>query len=62
MKYLVCLDDPMPTDGTCVQQAWVDQPQLLPLLSVADANAIAVKFLWALASIMAAKIAFRKPQ
>lgn len=24
MKALVCLDDPMPTDGSCVSQAWVD--------------------------------------
>ena len=48
--------------GTCSVQAWVEQPQWPPPLSVADAIAIAQAFLLAYAAVMAVKLVARKAQ
>jgi hypothetical protein len=56
MLVLACLDDPLPTDGTCTTQQWVQEPSLLPPLSIADAESIAYTLLVALASVMAIKL------
>lgn len=36
MRVLVCLDVEPAVDGTCTSEAWVDQPTLLPPLSVEE--------------------------
>lgn len=46
----------MPTDGTCVQQVWVQEPSLLPPLSIDDAQTIAYSFLVAMAMVMGVKL------
>jgi hypothetical protein len=61
-QVLACLDEPMPTDGTCVNQHWVEQPSLLPPLSIADAQSIAFTFLGALVAVMGVKLIGRKTQ
>jgi hypothetical protein len=51
-KILACVAYDEGTD-TCTTQAWIDQPALLPSLTVADAQTIGVAFalLWATAYI-----------
>ena len=59
---LACLDDPVPTDGSCVQQVWIEQPSLLPPLSISDAESIAYAFLGALVAVMVIKVVAKKTQ
>lgn len=59
---LTCLDDPLPSDGSCVNALWVEQPSLLPPLSISAAQDIAFAFLGALAAVMIVKIVARKTQ
>lgn len=59
---LACLDDPLPTDGSCVEQAWIEQPSMLPPLSIADAQQISYAFLGALVAVMVVKVVAKKTQ
>lgn len=51
-KILACVEYDEGTN-TCTTQAWIDQPALLPSLTVADAQQIGLAFalLWATAYI-----------
>lgn len=59
---LACLDDPMPTDGTCVSQAWIEQPFLLPPFDIGSAEQVAGAALFAFAAVMAIKLVAKKTQ
>lgn len=48
--------------ATCTAQAWVEQSEWPPPLSIADANAILLAALLCWASVVAVKVAFRKTQ
>jgi hypothetical protein len=66
MKYLACVTWVLdgngdPTD-TCATQAWVEQPSMLPPLTVAEARDIGQAALIAFACVMAVKVAFKKSQ
>lgn len=52
----------MPTDGTCVQQAWMEAPSLLPPLPIEDAQQIAYAALAAFVAVMVVKIIAKKTQ
>lgn len=57
MLVLACLDETPPASpSACVQQVWVEQPSLLPPLSIPDAQDIASTFLLSLAGVMAVKL------
>lgn len=59
---LVCLDDPMPQDGTCAQTAWQAQGTLADFLpSHEQANAVGIAFFGALVLVAFAVRSF-KPQ
>lgn len=59
---LSCLDDPLPSDGTCASAVWVEQPSMLPPLSISDAQEIGWALLSALAAVMVVKIVAKKTQ
>ena len=62
MRYLVCLDDPMPETGECVQMVWVEQAQVADYLpTIAQANAIGFAFFSSL-FLVAAAVRIFKPQ
>lgn len=62
MRYLVCLDDPAPQDGQCVQTAWVEEARVADYLpTVEQANVIGFAFFSSLFLIAAAVRTF-KPQ
>ena len=62
MRYLVCLDDPMPETGECVLVEWREVPQVADYLpTVVQANAIGFAFFSSLFLVAAAVRTF-KPQ
>ena len=62
MRYLVCQDDPMPMDGQCVQQEWIEAPQVADYLpTVVQANAIGFAF-FSSQFLIAAAVRTFKPQ
>lgn len=61
MKILACVDYDEAT-STCITEAWVEQPALLPPMTTAEATEIAAVALLAFAAVMAVKVAFRKSQ
>lgn len=62
MRTLVCLDPVPNSDGSCTESAWLEQPSMLPPLTVEEAREISSVALLALAAVMAVKVAFRKSQ
>ena len=48
--------------ATCTAEAWVEQSQWPPPLSIADANTIGAATLLLFAAVVAVKVAFRKTQ
>lgn len=61
-RVLACLDYPMPTDGSCVQQAWVEQASIADFLPTHEqANAVGFAFFAALITVAFVKRTF-KPQ
>ncbi|WP_036133477.1 hypothetical protein [Aerolutibacter daejeonensis] len=63
MRVLVCLDAVPAADGSCAQQAWVEQPSVADLLpTVAQANEIGWLFLGSLAVIAFVKHGFKPPR
>lgn len=61
-RILVCLDPVPASDGSCAESAWLEQPSLLPPMTVEEANDIAAAALMAFAVVMVVKVAFRKSQ
>lgn len=61
-RTLVCLDPVPASDGSCAESAWLEQPSLLPPMTVEQATDIAATALLAFAAVMAVKVAFRKSQ
>lgn len=59
---LTCLDNPLPSDGSCVSAMWVEQPSMLPPLSIGDAEQIGYALLGALVAVMVVKIVAKKTQ
>lgn len=53
-RVLVCLDEVPAPAGACVQEAWMEQPGLLPPLSIESAQAISISALLAWATVAAA--------
>lgn len=56
MRVLACLDPVPAEDGSCAQQAWVEQTGALPMLSLQDAERIGDAMLLALVPIVAIKL------
>ena len=61
-RVLVCLDPVPASDGSCAESAYIEQPSVLPPLTIEEANDIGAAMLLALASVMAVKVALRKSQ
>lgn len=53
-RVLVCLDEVPDPLGECQQVAWMEQPGVLPPLSIEDAQAISISALLAWATVGAA--------
>lgn len=61
-RVLACLDETPALDGTCANQAWIDQASFKDFLPThAEANALGVAFFGALVIVAFAKRTF-KPQ
>jgi len=63
MRVLVCLDPQPAADGSCAQQAWIEQPSFADLLpTVAEANEIGWAFIASLAVVAIAKHSLKPPK
>ena len=61
-RVLVCLHPVPASGGSCAVSAYIEQPSVLPPLTIEEANDIGAAMLLALASVMAVKVALRKSQ
>ena len=61
-RVLTCIDTVPNEDGSCTSAVYLEQPTLLPPMTVEEATDIAAGALLAFAVVMAVKVAFRKSQ
>lgn len=62
MRVLACVDPVPASDGSCVAQAWIEQPSFADVLpSLSEANEVGFAFLSSLVIIAAVK-RYLKPQ
>jgi len=58
VRVLACLDPVPAADGSCNQQAWIEQPTLIPKLTLEQAQRIGDAMLLALIPVVAIKLFF----
>lgn len=62
-RVLTCIDAVPAVDGSCAQQAWLEQPSWVDQLpTVEEANDIGMLFFFSLVAIAAAKRLFKPPK